>query len=155
MKICVVVASLLISETLFSTPLKSRQVRFFYHAFNNQLPEFAKMLPKARMKTVEQSLIYAATGDAIDVVEHLVGEQTKFTFSKFHLRRTLELASEFGSANVVFYLLDLLPWEHEELERAERWARTSEHPLTHSIIVNKLVEINQATQTQPLEAVPF
>ena len=132
-----------------ATPQKSRQVRFFYHAFNNQLPEFAKMLPKARMKTVEQALIYAATGDALDVVDHLVGEQTKYKFSKFHLRRTLELASEFGSANVVYYLLDLMPWEHDELERAERWARTGEHPLTHAIIMNKIAEISQATQIVP------
>ena len=134
---------------LDATPIKTKQVRFFYLAFNNQLPEFVKMLPKARMKTIEQALIYAATGDALDVVDHLIGGQTKFTFSKFHLRRTLELASEFGSANVVYYLLDLMPWEHDELERAERWARTGEHQLTHSIIMNKLTEISQATQIVP------
>ena len=140
MKICIAVASLLISETLFSTPAKTRQVMFFYHAFNNQLPEFAKMLPKARMKTVEQALIYAATGDALDVVDHLISGQTKFKFSRFHIRRTMELASEFGAANVVHYLLDSMPWnwEFEELERTERWARIGDHRLTHAVIMEKL-----------------
>ena len=130
------------TELSAATPLKSRQVRFFYHAFNNQLPEFSRMLPKARMKTIEQALIYAATGDAIDVVDHLVGEQTKFKFSRFHLRRTMELASEFGAANVVHYLLEHTPWEYDELERAERWARTGEHPLTHAVITNKMIELD-------------
>jgi len=142
--VTVVLLSVFVYLNAAATPQKSRQVRFFYHAFNNQLPEFSRMLPAARMKTVEQALIYAATGDALDVVDHLISGQTKYKFSRFHIRRTMELASEFGAANVVHYLLDSSPWnwEYEELERAERWSRVGEHKLTHTVIMNKLAEMN-------------
>lgn len=127
------------------TTMRAKQVRFFYLANQNLLHEFVGMLPKARIKTVEQALIYAATGDAVDVVEHLISDQSKFKFSRFHIRRTLELASEFGAANVVHYLLDSMPWEwqYDELERAERWSRVGEHRLTHTVIMNKMVELGQ------------
>lgn len=136
---------------LDATPIKIKQVRFFYLAYNNQLPEFSRMLPKARMKTVEQALIYAATGDALDVVDHLISGQSKFEFSRFHIRRTMELASEFGAANVVHYLLDSMPWkwEYDELERAERWARIGEHKLTHTVINNKIIELGNGATHLP------
>ena len=137
--------SVYLADTCLATPIKARQLRFFYLANTNSLSEFRRMLPSARKKTVEQALIYAATGDALDIVELLIGDESEHEFSRFQIKRTMELASEFGAANVVHYLLDSWDWGYEELERAERWARIGEHKLTHAVIMDKLNELNYPT----------
>ena len=146
--IAIAISILANSTPVHATPAKLKQMRFFQFASANMLPEFKVHLPLARPKTIDQALIYAATGDAVDVITHLVDEHDQHVFNRFQLRRALELAAEFGAANTFHYLLSVKDWSNDELERVKQWSELAQSPLIN-FILNQYLE-----ETAPDKASP-
>lgn len=138
MRFLIGIAISILANSSPANPAKLRQLKFFQYASANMVTEFKVHLPLARPKTIDQALIYAATGDAVDVIEHLVDGHDQHVFNRFQLRRALELAAEFGAANTFHYLLSVKEWTAEELERVREWADIAQSPLINFILEQHL-----------------
>ena len=147
------IAISILANQIHASPSKLKQLRFFQYASANMLPEFKVHLPLARPTTIDQALIYAATGDAVDVITHLVDEHDQHVFNRFQLRRALELAAEFGAANTFHYLLSVKDWKEDELERVKQWAEIANSPLIDFILNQYLMNDNDP-DTDPVTRIP-
>ena len=123
--------------TGFINPIKSKQLRFFYHASQNMLPQFKVDFPLASRVTIEQALIHAATNDAVGVLQFVLEEDAESKLeaqANYHLRRLVELAAEFGAAKSLFYLLHYREWSESDLDRIRQWGAQSDDPLIEMIL---------------------
>ena len=123
--------------TAFVNPIKSKQLRFFYHASQNMLPQFKVDFPLASKVTIEQALIHAATSDAVGVLQFVLEESAESKLeaqANYHLRRLVELAAEFGAAKSLFYLLHYKEWSQSDLDRIRQWGAQSDDPLIEMIL---------------------